>query len=186
MFLFLVFLIIGFVCNTASVFTTAFSNRWGQSRGSVITFILRNILGIPVWALGYFLAVQTSVISFFESTLTSKVTGWLFITAGGMIILVAFISIRIRAAVPAVGDRLVQTGLYKRVRHPIHTGTILEFVGIFLVIPTQAVALACGLGVVWVIIQTKCEELDLLQRIPGYQEYMNRVPRFLPKFRITR
>jgi protein-S-isoprenylcysteine O-methyltransferase Ste14 len=186
MYLFLIPLLIGFVCNTASAFTTAFSKRWGQSRGSLITFILRNILGIPVWALGYLLAVQTSATLFFETTPTSKVIGWLFIIAGGAIILIALISIRARAGAPSVSDSLVRTGLYKRVRHPIHAGTILEFAGIFLLFPTQAVALACGLGVVWVMIQTKCEEHDLMQRLPEYREYMHQVPRFLPRLRIKR
>ena len=186
MYLFLIPLIIGFVCNTASAFTTAFSKRWGQSRGSLITFILRNILGIPVWALGYLLAVKTSATLFFETTLTSKVIGWLFITTGGVIILIALISIRTRAGAPSVSDSLVRTGLYRRVRHPIHAGTILEFAGIFLLFPTQAVALACGLGIVWVMIQTNCEEHDLMQRLPEYREYMHQVPRFLPRLRIKR
>ena len=186
MYLFLIPLIIGFVCNTASAFTTAFSKRWGQSRGSLITFILRNILGIPVWALSYLLAVRTPAILFFETTPTSKVTGWLFIIAGGVIILIALISIRTRAGAPSVSDSLVRTGLYRRVRHPIHAGTILEFAGIFLLFPTQAVALACGLGIVWVMIQTNCEEHDLMQRLPEYREYMHQVPRFLPRLRIKR
>lgn len=65
----------------------------------------------------------------------------------------------------------------------MHTGTMLEVVGIFLLVPTQAVAIACLLGIVWVIIQTKCEEYDLLQRLPEYREYMHQVPRFLPRLR---
>lgn len=186
MYLFLISLLIGFICNTASAFTTAFSKRWGQYRGSLITFILRNILGIPVWALGYLLAVKTSSTLFFETTSTSKVIGWLFITAGGVIILIALISIRTRAGAPSVSDSLVRTGLYQQVRHPIHSGTILEFTGIFLLFPTQAVALACGLGIVWVMIQTKCEEHDLMQRLPEYREYMHQVPCFLPRMRIKR
>ena len=184
MYLFLIPLMIGFVCNTASAFTTTFSKRWGQSCGSLITFILRNILGIPLWALGYLLAVKTSVTLLFETTLTSKIIGWSLITTGGVIILIALISIRIRAGVPSVSDSLVRTGLYQRVRHPIHIGTILEFAGIFLLFPTQPVALACGLGIVWIMIQTKCEEHDLMQRLPEYREYMQQVPRFLPRLRI--
>ena len=186
MYLFLIPLLIGFVCNTVSAFTTAFSKRWGQSSGSLITFILRNILGIPVWALGYWLAVRTSATFFFVTALTSKVIGWLLIAIGGVTILVALVSIRTRAGAPSVSDSLVRTGLYQRVRHPIHSGTILEFAGIFLLFPTHAVALACGLGIVWIMIQTKCEEHDLLQRLPEYREYMHQVPRFLPGLRIKR
>ena len=43
--------------------------------------------------------------------------------------------------------------------------------------------LAVSLGVGWVLIQARLEELDLLQRMPAYREYMQRVPRFLPRLR---
>jgi protein-S-isoprenylcysteine O-methyltransferase Ste14 len=84
---------------------------------------------------------------------------------------------------PSARDTLIQTGMYAHVRHPIHTGTFLEFAGLFLLIPTQTVALACALGIVWLLVQTKFEEFDLLQRLPAYHEYMRRVPRFLPRVR---
>lgn len=186
LYLLIILLIIGFVCDTASAFTSAFSKRWGKSRGSFITLILRNILGIPVWALGFLLAVRMHAKLFYEPALIVKIFGWLMIAVGGAIILMALISIPIRAAAPAVGDHLVQTGLYNRVRHPIHSGTLLEFAGIIVLIPKPAVAIACGLGVVWVMIQTMCEEHDLLQRMPEYREYMKQVPRFLPRLGIKR
>jgi hypothetical protein len=53
MFIFLVPLMFGFAANLASAFTTAFSRRWGERRGAVITAVLRDILGIPVWVLGF-------------------------------------------------------------------------------------------------------------------------------------
>jgi protein-S-isoprenylcysteine O-methyltransferase Ste14 len=43
-----------------------------------------------------------------------------------------------------------------------------------------AAALACLLGFVWILVQTELEEIDLLQRAPGYREYMKKVPRYLP------
>jgi protein-S-isoprenylcysteine O-methyltransferase Ste14 len=48
---------------------------------------------------------------------------------------------------------------------------------------TQVVVLDCALGIGWIFVQARLEELDLLQRMPAYQEYMNRVPRFLPHLR---
>lgn len=58
----------------------------------------------------------------------------------------------------------------------------LEFFGLLIIRPTQVIALACVLGIIWVLIQTRLEELDLLQRLPVYREYMRRVPRFVPRF----
>lgn len=175
---------IGFSCNLASAFTTAFSRRWGEGRGSTVTVVLRDVLGIPVWCFGYFLAVRAPSSVLFQPTMVTKVAGWLMITAGGGIILVAIATIRFRAAKPSIQDTLVQSGIYAHVRHPIHTGTFLEFVGLFLVAPTLTVALACALGIVWVLVQSRLEEIDLIQRLPNYCEYMDAVPRFLPRFRM--
>ena len=183
MYLFLVPLVMGFAFNLASAFTATFSRRWGEQRGSVVTIILRDILGIPLWTIGFVLAARApSPILLVSSTMTNA-AGWSMIVAGCVIILTALVTIRLKAAMPSTQDVLVQTGLYAHVRHPIHTGTFLEFAGLFLLIPTQTVALACALGIVWILVQTRLEEFDLLQRLPMYREYMRRVPRFLPRFR---
>jgi len=111
------------------------------------------------------------------------VIGLLAILAGGLIILITLVAIRSSSAAPSMRDRLVRNGLYAHVRHPIHSGAFLEFAGLFLLRPTQPIAVACVLGVIWVLVQTKLEEYDLLQRLPNYREYMSQVPRFLPRFR---
>jgi len=67
------------------------------------------------------------------------------------------------------------------VRHPIYSGGMLIAVGLALLKPTSTVVLACAFGFVWLIIQARLEEIDLLQRLPGYPEYMKEVPRFIPR-----
>lgn len=181
MYLFLIFLVFGFVCNLASAFTAVFCQRWGERQGSLVSVLLRDILGIPVWALGFVLAARTSSPSLFASSLMAVAIGWGLILSGGIIIVMALISIRIRAARPSQKDRLVETGLYSCVRHPIHCGTLLEFAGLLLLIPTVAMACACALGIIWILAQSRVEECDLRQRIPEYSDYMKRVPRFLPR-----
>jgi protein-S-isoprenylcysteine O-methyltransferase Ste14 len=111
------------------------------------------------------------------------ILGWVLITLGGITIVVALTSIRWRAVVPSNRDTLVQNGLYAVVRHPIHGGTLLEFVGLFLLKPTQTFTLACALGILWLFIQSRLEEIDLLQRNPDYAGYMQRVPAFWPRLR---
>jgi len=181
MFYFLIPLIIGFSANLASAFTTAFSRRWGERRGTLVTIVLRDFIGIPVWGFGFWMAGRVQSLSVFVPTPLTTVIGWIFMASGGLVIILALAAIRWRAAAPARQDSLVEHGLYARVRHPIHSGALLEFLGLFLVLPILSVALACLLGMLWVLLQTRFEEYDLLQRLPGYDEYMKRVPRFFPR-----
>jgi protein-S-isoprenylcysteine O-methyltransferase Ste14 len=183
MLLFLIPLLIGFLFNLLSAFTAELSKRFGDRTGSHLSILLRDVLGIPVWAAGFSLAALAPVPNLFENDPGWKVAGWILIIAGGLIIFAALITIRMRSLAPSTGDGLARDGLYARVRHPIHSGTVLEFLGLFLVRPSATLGLACALGVIWVMIQTICEERDLLQRMPEYRAYMDRVPRFFPKIR---
>ncbi len=182
--LFIIPLVLGFAFNLASAGTTAFSRRWGERRSSLITVVLRDILGIPIWATGFVLAVRTPSPTLLASPIAIQIIGWLSLAIGGAIILAALLTIGWRAAAPSAQDTLVHKGIYTYVRHPIYTGMFLEFIGVFLIIPTQTVALASVLGGVWVLAQTKLEEIDLLQRLPEYREYLRQTPRFLPRLRI--
>ncbi len=178
---FILFLLVGFACNLASAFTGAYSRRLGGRAGTVATVLLRDVFGIPVWGLGFALAAAEKSATLFTPTIVSGAGGWVLILAGAAVIVAALLTIRLRAAAPTAHDGLAQTGLYARVRHPIHSGTILEFLGLMLVRPTVPVVLSCALGLAWVLLQTRFEERDLLRRIPGYGEYMKRVPRFVPR-----
>jgi protein-S-isoprenylcysteine O-methyltransferase Ste14 len=104
------------------------------------------------------------------------------IAVGAVVIIIVLATIRARSVAPTAHDSLAETGIYASVRHPIHAGTLLEFFGIVLIRPSISVSIACGLGFVWLILQSFFEEWGLLRRIPGYREYMNRVPRFIPRF----
>jgi protein-S-isoprenylcysteine O-methyltransferase Ste14 len=181
MFLFLVPITIGFICNLASAFTSVFSAKWGERIGTLVTVLLRDVFGIPVWGLGFAAAALTASPLLFTPMLWSTIAGGLLVAAGALVIVIALATIRTRAAAPTARDALAETGIYGRVRHPIHTGTILEFLGILLVMPSNTVAMACVLGLVWVLLQTRFEEWDLLRRIPGYRSYMECVPRFVPR-----
>jgi protein-S-isoprenylcysteine O-methyltransferase Ste14 len=180
---YLALLVVGFACNLASASTTAFSRRWGARRGSLITAVLRNVLGIPVWAAGFVLAARAPAPLLLSRTTVTESAGWLLVAAGGTVILFALATLRARAAKPSTSDALAHTGLYARVRHPIHSGTLLEFLGLALLAPRLPVLIACALGVVWILAQTWREELDLVQRLPEYRDYMRAVPRFVPRLR---
>jgi protein-S-isoprenylcysteine O-methyltransferase Ste14 len=186
MLLFMVPLVLGFAIDAASAFTAAFSRRWGERRGQQVTFVLRNVLGIPLWVVGLGLAVRNHSPALFHLAPVAEVVGWLLLAGGSVIQVFALFALRSRAAMPSTRDTLVQYGLYAHIRHPIYAGLLLEFSCLVLLRPTQAAALACAIGVGWVFVQARFEELDLLQRLPAYRQYMKRVPRFLPRIWATR
>lgn len=183
MYWFLIPLILGFVSNLASAFTTTYSNYWGKKKGTFLTILLRDITGIPVWAAGYVLAIIQSSKMLYTTSSSLKVLCWAVIISGGVLIIIALTSIRIKAAAPSTEDSLVKAGIYSRIRHPIHSGTFLEFFGLLLLWPSLQVAIAFVFGSIWILLQTKLEESDLIKRIPEYRDYKSKVPAFIPSFR---
>jgi protein-S-isoprenylcysteine O-methyltransferase Ste14 len=183
MYQFLIPLLLGFVFNSASAFTTFFSHRFGERGGRVVCIILRDVLGIPLWAIGYVMAARAPSTSVFNPGVLSSTISWIFILAGISIIIIGLTTLRWRAAAPSVKDTLVDKGVYAHIRHPLYTGMMLELSGLFLWLPTISVLVACLLGIIWVMIQARLEETDLLKRLPEYSEYMRKVPRFIPKIK---
>jgi protein-S-isoprenylcysteine O-methyltransferase Ste14 len=184
--LFLGPLVLGFAIDAASAFTTALSRRWGERRGQQVTFVLRNLLGIPLWVVGLGLAVRVRSSALFAITPLTEILGWLLRGAGSVIQVLALFALRARAAMPSPRDTLVQHGPYARIRHPIYAGLLLEFAGLVLLRPTGATVLACAIGFFWVFVQARLEEVDLLQRFSACRKYMEQVPRFLPRVRARR
>jgi protein-S-isoprenylcysteine O-methyltransferase Ste14 len=81
---------------------------------------------------------------------------------------------------PREGAVLAESGLYRRVRHPVYGGVLLLAVGWSLaesplgLIPTTLLAVVFDL-------KARVEEAWLVERLPGYAGYRDRTPRrFLP------
>jgi protein-S-isoprenylcysteine O-methyltransferase Ste14 len=143
--------------------------------------VLRNVLGIPLWVLGLALAVGTPSAALFAPSALPVAVGWLLMLLGAGAQLLAIAAIRLRAAAPSRQDALVAAGIYARIRHPIYAGLLAQFAALVLVQPRRAVAVASLLGVAWALVQARLEEMDLLQRMPAYRDYLTRVPRYLPR-----
>ena len=183
MYRFLLPLLLGFASDWASAFTTAYSRRWGPRRGQSLSFVLRMISGIPLWFIGVLLAVASPSAYLLRLGPVADLFGWLLVTGGCLPMIFGLLALRFPAALPSTQDTLVADGIYARIRHPIYAGMLLEFLGLALLYPKPTALLACALGLVWVCGQARLEELDLVERIPAYREYMRRVPRFLPRLK---
>jgi len=122
--------VLGFASNAASAFTGIHSERWGERGGRAASSILRDVLGIPVWVLGLALAVRALFRAFTWPGALMVAAGWTLVALGGEAILWALRSLGRRAAAPSALDTLAANGPYRYVRHPIHVGTFLEFVGL--------------------------------------------------------
>ena len=180
--LFLILLLTGFAFNWASAFTHYYSKRWGERRGRIVTFVARNILGIPVWAFGVILGVRAEAKNLFVPGPAVKFLAWLFLSVATFLMIWALVLLGLRSFRPTEKDTLISGGVFRHIRHPIYSGLLLDFVGIWLIRPTPPVLLVCLLGFGFVIIQARLEEKDLVERMPAYREYMKRVPRFFPRF----
>jgi len=176
-------LLVGFFFTAASAFTTSYSHRLGEKRARLVCIILRDVLGIPLWVIGYVMAAQADSPVLFATSGLSRVAGWLLVVSGGVVIVAGLLALRWRAAAPSLHDTLVTHGIYALIRHPLYSGMLLELAGIFLLVPTLCMLVACFLGGIWVMIQARLEETDLLQRQPAYREYMLAVPRFIPRLK---
>src|SRR3990172_3770799 len=171
MYLFVIPLVLGFVLCGASAFTAAYSRRWGEGGGKAVTSLLRNVLGIPLWLFGFIWAWRVTTVPLFTPGGIAVVLGWLLIIAGSIPVVWGHLVVGWRTHMPSVRDTLVRHDLYAHVRHPIYAGGMAILVGLAVLNPTAPFALACGLCTVWLLIQARLEEIDLLQRLPGYRDY---------------
>lgn len=73
------------------------------------------------------------------------------------------------------GHVLIDTGLYKRIRHPFYLGMLLLMAGIALWLESYASILTLPVVLVFLIARTFVEEKTLQETLPGYVAYMARV-----------
>jgi protein-S-isoprenylcysteine O-methyltransferase Ste14 len=102
---------------------------------------------------------------------------------GGLLAVRGVIDLRENLTVfprPLSGARLVDTGAYRYVRHPIYGGLILGSLGWALV--TASVPALGGAAVLAVFFRLKAgrEEAWLAEQFPAYDQYRSRTRRFVP------
>jgi len=81
---------------------------------------------------------------------------------------------------PKASGTLIQTGLYRYVRHPIYSGIIVMAIG-FGVFQESAWKLALGV-MLWILFyfKSRYEETLLVKQYPDYEQYRAHSSRFFP------
>ncbi len=91
-------------------------------------------------------------------------------------------------AAPIVGDQterdqvVIDSGLYGRIRHPLYIGYILFLTGLGLWLGSFFSALIMPVVAAPIVARILIEEKNLREHLPGYADYMTRVPsRLVPR-----
>lgn len=80
------------------------------------------------------------------------------------------------------GQKLIDTGLYGHVRHPLYSGAILMILGLPIGLGSWISLIAALIGVLAIILRIKFEEEMLIKGMDGYDEYRSRVKyKIIPK-----
>lgn len=77
--------------------------------------------------------------------------------------------------------RLITTGPYRYMRHPIYTSLMMIATGLLLANPSVLMLFACIYAYVDFSLAARRDEKLLKEELPGYSDYMTRTPRFLPR-----
>jgi protein-S-isoprenylcysteine O-methyltransferase Ste14 len=116
-----------------------------------------------------------------------RVIGLGLIVSGFVVIALAIREHAIRNAIlpnitptPNAQTRLVESGVYARIRHPIYSGVLLGALGVALAHGHFGVVLVALVLVVFFTFKSRYEEQLLRTVYPQYSSYMTRTGRFLP------
>jgi len=81
------------------------------------------------------------------------------------------------------GQQLVESGPYAYVRHPLYASYYVLAIGLLLINPALPTLLLAGYAFLDFSLAVRREEKLLAEELPGYTNYMARVPRFWPGLR---
>ena len=132
------------------------------------------------------LLVFVAVPGGFAASLLIQVIAFIMVTGGIILVLVAMVYLGpglTPSPRPREHSKLITTGIYKYLRHPVYSGIILTLGGISLYslnLPRTAITL---LVIILFYYKSEYEEQLLSHRFPGYSAYRNRTGRFFPALR---
>lgn len=118
-----------------------------------------------------------------SARLAAAALGFALAAAGGWLVLRGIVDLRENLTPwprPREVSRLVDSGAYRLVRHPIYGGQVVGAVGLGLIAASPVTILAAlGLGVLFAV-KSRREEAWLIERHPDYAAYRARTRRLIP------
>ena len=79
-------------------------------------------------------------------------------------------------------QKLIDTGLYGHVRHPLYTGAIIMILGLPIALGSWISLIPAAVGSLALVVRIKFEEKMLIEGMKGYDEYRTRVKyKLIPK-----
>lgn len=80
------------------------------------------------------------------------------------------------------GQKLIDTGIYAHVRHPLYLGAVIMIIGLPIALGSWISLIPAAFGALALIIRIKFEEIMLIRGMDGYEDYCNRVKyKLIPK-----
>lgn len=76
--------------------------------------------------------------------------------------------------------RIVEIGIYKRIRHPAYLGNIVQIIGFPLILNSYLCLILSAATIMIFIWRLKVEEAFLKREFPEYKSYMKRTKRIIP------
>lgn len=102
---------------------------------------------------------------------------------GAILIVIAVLQLNINLSAfpsPLADSKLIETGVFKFIRHPIYSGLILAFFG-YAIVDDSGYKLLISVGLLlWFYFKSLYEEKLLIEKFPEYLEYKKRSGRFFP------
>lgn len=143
------------------------------------------------YVLGQFVLAAVMLATLFLFPLGSdpglRVIGIALIGLGGLVVLLGIMEHQARnRGLPAITPepnqnvRLVETGIYRHIRHPLYSGVILAAFGVALAHGHLLPIIIAAVIAVFFTYKSRFEESLLKQTYPEYAAYMTRTGRFLP------
>ena len=126
---------------------------------------------------------------------SNQVPGWATITGIFLIgigIIIIFMGFRglgkslTANPVPTQDGKLVTTGIYNRVRHPIYTGLLASTLGLGLSRGLWSQFLVWLALVILLIYKLRWEEVMLTTKYKEYAEYKVRIPAIFPRLKLRK
>lgn len=167
------------------------TKQWVKDTSSMIHEnyrILYNIISIIGLVLLMLFTFQNPVL-LFKAPYISSFIGFSLIGIGTFVLIIAlmtfdikeFIGIAPRKDIPTENGKLIITGIYQYVRHPLYSGLILQVLGASILFPYIKTLIAGIIILVYILIGSKLEEVKLTDEFgEEYIDYKKKVKGLIP------